>query len=78
MKTVTMLEFRLHADRILSQVQQGERIVLTYRGKAVARLEPIVSKTLDADDPFYSLDSTTETTGESLSNTQIDEILYGQ
>ena len=78
MKTVSMLDFRLHAERILAQVQKGQRIILTRRGKPVARLEPI-RDTIPADnDPFYSLDKLADASGESLTNEQIDEILYGQ
>jgi prevent-host-death family protein len=78
MKTVSMLDFRQHAEKIIAQVQKGERMILTRRGKPVARLEPILQKTVDADDPFYALDDLSDGSGGSLSNTQIDDILYGQ
>jgi antitoxin (DNA-binding transcriptional repressor) of toxin-antitoxin stability system len=78
MKTVSMLEFRLHADKIIAQVQKGQRMILTCRGKPVARLEPIVQESIDADDPFYSLPGVGDASGESLTNEQIDDILYGQ
>ena len=78
MKTVTMLEFRLHAEKILAQLKSGQRIILTRRGKPVARLEPIPGKTVDSDDPFFSLDELADASGKSLSNSQIDDILYGQ
>jgi prevent-host-death family protein len=77
MKAVSLLDFRRNAERIISQVQKGERLVLTRRGKPVARLEPIRDTSFDADDPFYSLCELAEPAG-SLSNRRIDEILYGQ
>lgn len=77
MKTVSMLDFRNDAERILAQVMNGERMVLTRRGKPVARLEPITQDAPGGDDPFYSLTGLAET-GKSLSNKQIDDILYGQ
>ena len=40
MKTVSMLEFRKNAMEIVKGVQRGQRVVLTYRGEPVARLEP--------------------------------------
>ncbi len=55
MKTVSLHYFRLDAERILAQVMKGERLVLTRRGKPVARLEPIAQDTPDVDDSFYSL-----------------------
>jgi prevent-host-death family protein len=78
MKTVTMLEFRLNAEKIIAQVQKGQHLILTRRGKPVARLEPIVGKTADPDDRFYTLGELADNSGESLNNSQIDDIVYGQ
>jgi prevent-host-death family protein len=77
MKTVSLLDFRRHAERILAKVQKGERLVLTRRGKPVARLEPIQGESIEPDDPFYALCELAEPAG-SLTNPQIDEIIYGQ
>lgn len=77
MKTVSMLAFRRDAERVLEKVRRGERLILTHRGKPVARLEPIRKGPIEQDDPFYSLCELAEATG-SLTNRQIDEILYGQ
>ena len=52
-------------------------MILTRRGKQLARLEPIVQEKVDADDPFYSLAELAES-GASLTNAQIDDILYGK
>jgi antitoxin (DNA-binding transcriptional repressor) of toxin-antitoxin stability system len=41
MTVVSTLEFRKNAKVILGRILQGQRVVLTYRGKAVARLDPI-------------------------------------
>ena len=78
MKTVSMVHFRHHAEEIIAQVQKGQRLILTRRGKPVARLEPIRSSALDDDDPFYSLDQLSDPSGVPLTNAQIDDILYGQ
>jgi prevent-host-death family protein len=78
MKTVSMLDFRKNAERIIAQVQKGQRMILTCRGKPVARLEPIVNETAQGDDPFYTLSELSAGGGESLTNTQIDNIVYGQ
>ena len=77
MQEVSMLDFRRDAERILTKVRNGERLVLTHRGKPVARLEPIRDESLDGDDPFYSLCELAEAAGP-LTNRQIDEIVYGQ
>jgi prevent-host-death family protein len=77
MKEISMLDFRRDAERIIAQIQRGERLILTRRGKPVARLEPIRTESIDADDPFYSLCELAEPAG-SLTNRRIDEILYGR
>lgn len=76
MKHVTMLDFRRDAERVLAQVQRGERLILTHRGKPVARLEPIIDEHPDPNDPIYSLADLAQS-GESLTNAEIDRILYG-
>jgi prevent-host-death family protein len=76
MKTVSMLDFRLDAERIIAQVQKGHSLILTRRGKPVARLEPILDGGPASDDPFYSL-CDLAAAGDSLSSEQIDETLYG-
>lgn len=72
-----MLEFRNNAERILGKVQKGERLILTHRGKPVARLEPIVDIGPKADDPIYSL-TDLAVDSKSLTNAEMDSIVYGQ
>jgi prevent-host-death family protein len=76
MKKITMLDLRMNAERILAQVQKGQRMILTRRGKPVARLEPI-EKEAKSDDPFYSIAELAGPAG-SLTNKEIDEIVYGK
>ena len=77
MSEISMLEFRQQAQAVIAKLRRGQRMTLTYRGKAVATLEPIVDTQVDNDDPFYQLDSLAESGGESLSNDEIDQVLYG-
>ena len=76
MKTVSMLEFRQSADEVLRQVTGGQSFVLTYRGKAVARLEPIRQKSTGDADPIYALDELASDKLEPLTNDVIDWIVY--
>jgi prevent-host-death family protein len=76
MKTVTMLEFRRHANQILQATMRGQRTVLTYRGKPAVRLEPIPPETIAQDDPFYSLDRLAVDNGVSLTNREMDASVY--
>lgn len=76
MKTISMLEFRHKAESILAMVQKGQRLILTYRGKPVARLEPISADAARPDDPFYRLAELADDTGKALTNQEMDEIVY--
>lgn len=77
MKRVSMLEFRRDTERVLAKVRNGERLILTHRGRPVAQLEPTKGGNFDADDPFFSLCDLAEPMG-TLSNREIDELVYGQ
>ena len=77
MKHVSWLEFRKNSKKVLDGARRGERMIMTYRGKPVCRLEPMLDKaTPNSDDPFYCLGEFAENKGGDLSNTQIDKILY--
>ena len=81
MKTVTMLEFRQDAAAVIRQVQTGESLLLTYRGKPAVRLEPVESDTEKTPRSLLSLcdlakqwDSSADST--QLTNEDIDRIVY--
>jgi prevent-host-death family protein len=76
MEKVSILEFRQKADTIIRKVQQGQRMILTYRGRPVLRLEPIRDARVDADDPFYGLARLATPQGKALTNEEIDQIVY--
>jgi antitoxin (DNA-binding transcriptional repressor) of toxin-antitoxin stability system len=80
MKTVTMLEFRKNAEGILRRVRRGERFVLSHRGHAAARLEPIsTARAADpASDPFLTIGQrATPSPKGKTRHADIDRILYG-
>ena len=76
MKTITMLEFRKNAGKIIRWSQQGKRMTVTYRGKPVMKIEPLLPKKGSVDDPFYRLGQVTDNSGGSLSNEAIDKLIY--
>ena len=78
MQTVTMVEFRQNSDEIIQRAMQGQRMILTHRGKPVMRLEPISADKPDKDDPFYALADLADSKGEPLTNEQMDDIIYGK
>jgi antitoxin (DNA-binding transcriptional repressor) of toxin-antitoxin stability system len=77
MKTVTLLEFRKNAQATLARVAAGQTIVLTRRGRAVARLEPLSEERIGPDDPIYALGELA-IEGNALTNEQMDREIYGR
>jgi antitoxin (DNA-binding transcriptional repressor) of toxin-antitoxin stability system len=80
MKTVTMLEFRKNAERVLRRLAKGERLVLSHRGKPAARLEPVTvpAATAFPDDPFLGIGRRAIASPKGKTNhSEIDRLLYG-
>jgi len=80
MNKVTMLEFRSNSARILRRVEKGERLVLTHRGRPVARLEPTARTPSPCrpEDPIFHLeDFCFDGPRSKLKNSEIDRVVYG-
>jgi len=80
MKTVTILEFRKDAARILRRIAAGERLILSHRGKPAARLEPMrEAGSSSDDDPFLTIGRrATPSPKGPTRHEDIDRILYGR
>lgn len=81
MKTVTMLEFRKHAEGVLRRVAKGERFVLSHRGRPAARLEPLIKPlpSNPASDSFLSIGSRARRSPKGKTkHSEIDQILYAR
>ena len=76
MVKVSVLEFRREAKRVIGRLRQGQRMVLTYRGKPVARMEPFAEQFIAEDDPIYSLADLAVPGMETLSNEAMDGLIY--
>ncbi len=76
MEKVTMLEFRRNAASIIRRVQKGKHLVLTRRGTPVMRLEPLNDGTVRESDPFYAITESADDAAASLTNEQMDRIVY--
>ena len=83
-----MLELRQNAEAIVQDLRRGLALTLTYRGRPLARLEPILSAVegIAADDPLYTLaeqagyaddDAKLAKANARLTNADIDHALYG-
>jgi len=79
METVTMLDFRKNAGKIIKRAIAGERMILSYRGRAVLRFEPVSAKDDKSfsDDHFYKITGmASKDKNGALSNEEIDNIVY--
>lgn len=82
-----MLELRQHAEAVVADLRRGVTITLTYRGRPLARLEPIRAAPVEigADDSLFTLadlagvaaDPVLAVGNAALTNAGIDRVLYG-
>ncbi|MDY0145110.1 MAG: type II toxin-antitoxin system prevent-host-death family antitoxin [Kiritimatiellia bacterium] len=75
MTVVSLVEFRKNASRILGQVRRGQSLLLTVRGKPVARIEP-VRQDISTNDPLYLLAERAVQDDPALSNAEMDRLIY--
>ena len=78
-----MLALRQNSEAVVSDLQRGLPLTLTYRGKPLARLVPIMADAAEitADDPLYTLAAHAEAgapENAAMGNAEIDRVLYGQ
>ena len=73
MRRISLPEFRRDAEAV---IRQGQRMILTYRGKPVLRLEPIREQAAAPDDPSYSLGRLASRDADALTNEEIDKVIY--
>ncbi|MBN1984458.1 MAG: type II toxin-antitoxin system Phd/YefM family antitoxin [Chitinivibrionales bacterium] len=76
MRTISLLEFRKNARKVIHGAQRGQSMIITYRGKPVCRLEPIRDAQPSEDDRLYSLSNLADETSENLTNSEMDRIVY--
>jgi antitoxin (DNA-binding transcriptional repressor) of toxin-antitoxin stability system len=71
-------ELRVNFKKVLDAIRNRRPLLLTYRNRPIARIEPIVAEdaAFDADDPFFKLSGMAEPMG-ALSAEEIDRLLYG-
>lgn len=74
-----MLQLRKDAARALAAVRRGEPLLLTYRGRPVARIEPVRAEArVDDDDALRRLDAfAVDGPRGALANRTIDRLVYG-
>ncbi len=78
MQQVSLVEFRRNAAKVLRRVERGERLILTVRGRPVARIEQVEERSPGPNDPFLRLADHATEKGGNLTNEEIDRVVYGR
>ena len=69
-------ELRFNFKKVIENLNHGIEMTLTYRNRPLARIVPLEQPDqIPDEDPFYELHEKAEAMG-SLSNEEIDSILY--
>ena len=78
MTPIFMTDLQRNAENILQRIGKGERLVLMHQGHPVARIEPVTEPVVSADDPFYHLAEFSIDGEDSLTNEEMDAVIYGR
>ncbi len=74
-----MVELRTQSEVIVNSLRKRVQLILTYRGKSLAKISPFKRrKEFSGDDPIYRLNEYAVEGMGSLLNKEIDQILYGK
>ena len=76
MKSISLLYFRKNSKKVLERARRGERMVMTYRGKPIFRLEPVHESVPMAEDAFYHIGQYAQKASR-MTNAQMDKDIYG-
>ena len=81
-KFVNVHAAKTRLSQLIARAERGERIIIARDGKPVAQLGPapkVKRAALPPDDPLLNLgDFAIDGTGGTLTNTDIDRVLYGK
>lgn len=78
-----MLDLRKNSNLLLKKLQKREKVILSFRGKPVATIHPIIENSDWENDSFIQFLSTIKTTTSKnkkkrkITNDEIDSLVYG-
>lgn len=78
MAQITMLDLRKNSEQLLKMLGKKEKVILSYRGRPIATIHPILEEEDSLASTVKSLKKTKRPPkGTKLSNAEIDELVYG-
>ena len=78
MKTISTSELRSRTRSLVRTLAGGVSVSLTYRGHKLASILPLKSKNgVAANDPLYSFHRLADKRAKSLTDREIDRLVYG-
>jgi antitoxin (DNA-binding transcriptional repressor) of toxin-antitoxin stability system len=78
MKTISTSELRSRTRSLVRTLAGGVSVSLTYRGRKLASILPLKLKNgVAANDPLYSFHRLADTRAKSLTDREIDRLVYG-
>ncbi|MEZ5405467.1 MAG: type II toxin-antitoxin system prevent-host-death family antitoxin [Verrucomicrobiia bacterium] len=77
--TITMLDLRHNAETIVKKVENGQSMILTYRGRPAVRLEPAlppVKKSAENNVDFVKSLFAMSVSMGPMTNEEMDRLIY--
>ncbi|MBX7157896.1 MAG: type II toxin-antitoxin system prevent-host-death family antitoxin [Verrucomicrobiae bacterium] len=77
--TITMLDLRHNAETIVKKVENGQSMILTYRGRPAVRLEPAlphVKKSAEKSVDFVKSLFAMSVSMGPMTNEEMDRLIY--
>jgi antitoxin (DNA-binding transcriptional repressor) of toxin-antitoxin stability system len=78
MKTISTSELRSRTRPLVRSLERGQTVSLTHRGQRLARILPLkLSNGIEANDPLYHFHRLASKRAKSLTDREIDQVVYG-
>jgi antitoxin (DNA-binding transcriptional repressor) of toxin-antitoxin stability system len=78
MKTISTSQLRSQTRSLVRTLADGKSVSLTYRGRKLANIWPLkLTNGIGLDDPLYNFHRVADKRAKSLTDREIDRLVYG-
>jgi len=78
MKTISTSQLRSQTRSLVRTLAGGNSVSLTYRGRQLAKIRPVkLTNGASADDPLYHFHHVADQLAKTLTDREIDRLVYG-